>query len=68
VADGSNQKSVYAARLSLERSTMTVDDGRMVNLRPGMTVTVEIKTGSCRLIDYSLSPVLRYRRENLRER
>ncbi len=67
-AGGSNQELVYAARVSLERSTMTVDNGRVVNLGPGLAVTVEIKTGSRRLIEYLLSPVPRYRQESLRER
>ena len=35
----------------------------MVNLSPGMAVTVEIKTGSRRIISYLLSPLLRYRQE-----
>jgi hemolysin D len=46
---------------------MQVDD-RLVNLAPGMAVTVEIKTGSRRIIDYLLSPLLRYGQESLRER
>jgi hemolysin D len=46
---------------------MQVDD-RMVNLGPGMAVTVEIKTGSRRIISYLLSPLLRYKQEALRER
>ena len=33
---------------------MQVDD-RVVNLSPGMAVTVEIKTGSRRIIEYLLS-------------
>ena len=40
----------------------------MVNLTPGMAVTVEIKTGSRRVIEYLLSPLMRYRQESLRER
>jgi hemolysin D len=40
----------------------------MVNLSPGMAVTVEIKTGSRRILNYLLSPLLRYRQETLRER
>jgi len=32
-----------------------------------MAVTVEIKTGQRRLIEYILSPILRYRQESLRE-
>jgi hemolysin D len=46
---------------------MQVED-RIVNLGPGMAVTVEIKTGSRRVIEYVLSPLLRYRQESLRER
>ena len=46
---------------------MQVDD-KLVNLSPGMAVTVEIKTGSRRIISYLLSPLLRYRQETLRER
>jgi hemolysin D len=41
---------------------------KMVNLSPGMTVAVEIKSGSRRLIEYILSPLLRYKQETLRER
>jgi len=32
---------------------------RVVNLSPGMAVTVEIKTGSRRILSYLLSPLLR---------
>jgi hemolysin D len=46
---------------------MQIED-RMVNLAPGMAVTVEIKTGKRRLIEYLMSPLLRYRQESLRER
>jgi len=57
----------YSARISLDRTQMQIDD-RMVNLSPGMAVTVEIKTGSRTILDYLLSPLLRYRQEILRER
>ena len=46
---------------------MQVED-KLVNLSPGMAVTVEIKTGSRRIISYLLSPVLKYKQEILRER
>src|SRR6266478_5431347 len=39
------QELNYSARISLDRTRMQIDD-RMVNLAPGMAVTVEIKTGS----------------------
>jgi hemolysin D len=41
---------------------------KLVNLFPGMAVTVEIKTGSRRIISYLMSPLLRYKQEVLRER
>jgi hypothetical protein len=37
-------------------------------LGAGMAVTAEIKTESRRLIEYLLSPILRYRSGSLRER
>ena len=61
------QELVYVARVSLDRTQMPVED-KLVNLTPGMAVTVEIKTGSRRVIEYLLSPILRYRQESLRER
>lgn len=61
------QELVYSARVSLDGSQMQVED-KMVNLAPGMAVTVEIKTGTRRLIEYLMSPLLRYRQESLRER
>jgi hemolysin D len=57
----------YTARISLDRTSILVD-GRPVELRPGMTVAVEINTGMRRVIDYLLSPLLRYTHESLRER
>jgi hemolysin D len=61
------QELVYAARVSLDRSEMEIE-GRPVQLSPGMAVTVEIKTGSRRIISYLLSPLMRYNQEVLRER
>ena len=61
------QELLYAARVSLDRNQMQVED-KLVNLSPGMAVTVEIKTGSRTVISYLLSPVLRYKQESLRER
>ncbi len=61
------QELSYSARISLDRARMQID-GRMVNLSPGMAVTVEIKTGSRMILSYLLSPLLRYRQEVLRER
>ena len=42
---------VYPVTLALDRSTIEVD-GRSINLLPGMTAKVEIRTGERRLIEY----------------
>jgi hemolysin D len=39
---------------SIDQTQMQIDD-RLVNLAPGMTVTVEIKTGSRHIINYLLN-------------
>jgi hemolysin D len=61
------QDLVYAARISLDRTQMQIE-GNVVNLSPGMAVTVEVKTGSRTVISYLFSPLIRYRQESLRER
>ena len=58
---------VYAARVGLGKKRILVGD-RWVALTPGMAVTVEVKTGKRKLIEFFLSPFLRYRDEALRER
>lgn len=58
---------VYVARAALNESTMNID-GRRVNLSPGMAVTLEIKTGTRKLIEYFLSPIQRRTSESARER
>lgn len=61
------QELVYAARIALDRTQMQVEEN-LVNLSAGMAATVEIKTGARRIIDYLLSPLLKYSQESLRER
>lgn len=58
---------VYPTRVSMDRATIQVG-GKQVNLSPGMAVTVEIKTGQRRVIEYLLSPLLKSVKESLRER
>jgi hemolysin D len=58
---------VYKMRVLMGQAAMPVND-RSVPLSPGMTVTVEVKTGTRRLIEYFLSPLLRYADESVRER
>lgn len=51
----------------MDRGTIQVE-GKQVRLSPGMAVTVEIKTGQRRIIEYLLSPLLKSFKESLRER
>lgn len=57
----------YRAKVVLQRSSIDVGNNA-VNLAPGMTVMAEIKTGERRMIEYFMSPLLRYRDEFARER
>lgn len=66
-SEPTGQELNYSARVSLDRTQMRIDD-RMVDLSPGMAVTVEISTGSRIILSYLLSPLSRYRRESLQER
>ncbi|GAB6069160.1 HlyD family type I secretion periplasmic adaptor subunit [Thiomicrorhabdus hydrogeniphila] len=58
---------VYAMRLKIEKNNVYVDN-KLVDLSPGMQVTAEIKTGQRRIIEYLLTPLLRYQNESIRER
>ncbi|WP_426422609.1 HlyD family type I secretion periplasmic adaptor subunit [Bradyrhizobium genosp. A] len=66
-SEPAGQELLYVAHIALSQTQMLVDD-RMVDVEPGMAVTVEIKTGRRRIIEYLLSPLMRYRHESLRER
>ena len=55
-------------RAHLARPHADAGRDKLVNLSPGMAVTVEIKTGSRSIMSYLLSPLLRYKQESLRER
>ena len=58
---------VFPTRLALARNWIRAE-GDNVPLTPGMAVTVEVKTGKRRVIEYLLTPLLRYRDEAIRER
>lgn len=58
---------VYPARVLLARNSMTIQ-GKSVSLSAGMAVTVEIKTGTRRIIEFFLSPLLKAGSESIRER
>ena len=58
---------VYLATVDLAQDTVDVD-GRKVRLAPGMSVSVELHLGERRVIEFLLSPLIRYRDEAGRER
>ena len=59
--------SRYGLRASIERAYIE-HDGRRFPLVAGMKVTVEAKTGSRRLVEYFLDPLMRGLDESVRER
>lgn len=58
---------VYKLRLKMHKSSMQVN-GRQVELLPGMAATAEVKTGKRRIIEYVISPLLRFKNESIKER
>jgi hemolysin D len=58
---------IFPMQVSLKQNHISVA-GKDVGLTPGMSVTVEVKTGKRRIIEYLLSPLLRYKQESIRER
>lgn len=58
---------IYVTRVKLAKDTLQVEN-KLVRLTPGMAVTVEVKTGTRRVIEYFLSPLMQYGSESLRER
>ena len=58
---------VFEARLTPSAHAIEIN-GREVPLSPGMTVTVEIKTGSRRIIEYLFSPLVEVAGKAMRER
>jgi hemolysin D len=55
---------VYKMRSSVEKTAMLVE-GREVPVTPGMSASVEVKTGKRRVIEFFLSPIIKYARESL---
>jgi len=58
---------VFETRIQPSSTTFTIL-GKQVSLAPGMTVTVEIRTGSRKIIDYLFSPLVEITSTSMRER
>ncbi len=61
------QNLVYPITVTLDRTSMR-SEGEDVPLLPGMSVSVEVKTGTRRIISYLLGPVLQVATTALHER
>ena len=59
--------AVFRMRIRLLQDEMVVE-GKTVRLRPGMSVTAEVRTGERRVIDFFLDPFRRARDESLNVR
>ena len=66
-APGQAEAFVFPVTVALDKTAMTIDNA-LIPLTPGMTVTVEIKTNSRRVIDYLLSPLAKVASEAAKER
>lgn len=64
-----NMGLIYPARISVKQTALpNVVNGRVATVLPGMSVSTDIVIGQRRLIEYFISPLLRYRDESLTER
>ncbi|GGI85775.1 hypothetical protein GCM10009332_23830 [Shewanella gelidii] len=69
-ADASEHEQLgllFPLKASLATGRIKVN-GKWINLKPGMSVTVEIKTGTRRLMEFLLAPLMRGVSEGARER
>jgi len=53
------QNLVFSLTIKPDTTTIEVD-GRKMLLSPGMSVTVEVKTGKRRILEYLFSPLAEY--------
>ena len=59
---------IYPVRISLQSTRLPrLVDRREGLLSPGMTVTTDIKVGKRQVIEFFLTPILRYTQESFRE-
>ena len=58
---------IYSVKIALDQSAIVVN-GHAMGLSPGMSVKAEIKTGTRRVIEYVLSPLLQHKQESFNER
>ena len=59
--------SVYKMKVKLEKNTINVQ-GKINNICSGMSVSVEIKTGERRIIEFFLEPIAKYAKDSIKLR
>ena len=60
---------IYPAKIQLDGITLPNKvNSRAVKISPGMGVNLDVQIGKRRLIEYFLSPLIRYKKESLNER
>ena len=64
---GKSGKITYKVHIKADRLTMNVD-GKAVPIMPGMTLQADITTDRRRVIEFFLSPVIKYLDEGLKVR
>lgn len=55
---------VYKIKVAMEKFKIYADD-RYIPVAPGMSVSVEVKTNKRRIIEFFLSPIVKYAKESL---
>ncbi|MDZ7735040.1 MAG: hypothetical protein U5P41_02020 [Gammaproteobacteria bacterium] len=58
---------IYETRIEPEKTSVIIN-GKEVRLTSGMAISAEVNLGERRLIEYILTPLLRYKEESLNER
>ncbi|MBV8471530.1 MAG: HlyD family type I secretion periplasmic adaptor subunit [Burkholderiaceae bacterium] len=61
------KQPAYLVNLVLKQTALKVD-GKEVQMTPGMAGSVEIRTGTRRVFEYLLAPLMQYGRESMHER
>lgn len=65
--DDEKRGLIYEIRIRPEKTTMNIN-GKEIQIASGMAVSAEVNIGERRLIEYILTPLLRYKSESLNER
>jgi adhesin transport system membrane fusion protein len=67
-APGMQEHTYYRVHVRVDTNSMKKFEGKAIRLQPGMTATVEIKTGNNTVLSYLLKPVIKTLSESLGER